>query len=82
MTPETAMRQAIAIARRGAGRTSPNPTVGAVVFRSSGVLSRGRTQAPPGPHAEVVALERARRFGRSLRGASVAVTLEPCSLLT
>lgn len=74
------MRLAASQARRGLGRTFPNPSVGAVVFRSSGRLGTGRTVPPPGPHAEVVALAAARRKGgaRGLRGASVAVTLEPC----
>jgi len=80
MTAEAAMQIALAAARRAAGRTHPNPPVGAVVFRGNRVLGRGATQPVGGPHAEIVALERARRrFGaRSLRGASLAVTLEPC----
>jgi diaminohydroxyphosphoribosylaminopyrimidine deaminase/5-amino-6-(5-phosphoribosylamino)uracil reductase len=74
------MRRALARARQVAGRTFPNPSVGAVVFRRSGLLGSGATQPPGGPHAEVVALEAARkRHGdRALRGASMAVTLEPC----
>jgi diaminohydroxyphosphoribosylaminopyrimidine deaminase/5-amino-6-(5-phosphoribosylamino)uracil reductase len=75
------MRLALAQARRALGRTSPNPAVGAVVFRGGRVLGRGSTRPPGGPHAEIVALEQAeRRHGRAaLRGASLAVTLEPCS---
>lgn len=74
------MRLAISQARRGLGRTFPNPSVGAVVFRSGRRLGVGRTAPPPGPHAEVVALAAARRKGgaRALRGASLAATLEPC----
>ncbi len=78
MTPEEAMRRALAVARTGLGRTFPNPSVGAVVFRRSGTLGVGRTHPPPGPHAEVVALSRASHGRRSLRGASIATTLEPC----
>jgi len=80
MTAEAAMRIALAAARRAAGRTHPNPAVGAAVFRGERVLGRGATHPVGGPHAEIVALERARRrFGAgSLRGASLAVTLEPC----
>jgi diaminohydroxyphosphoribosylaminopyrimidine deaminase/5-amino-6-(5-phosphoribosylamino)uracil reductase len=80
MTGEDAMGLALGQARRGQGRTFPNPSVGAVVFRGDRVLGRGATRPPGGPHAEVVALEAARaRFGpRSLRGADMAVTLEPC----
>jgi diaminohydroxyphosphoribosylaminopyrimidine deaminase/5-amino-6-(5-phosphoribosylamino)uracil reductase len=81
MTPEAAMRLALALARRASGRTWPNPAVGAVVFRGGRVLGRGATRPPGGAHAEVVALEAARRRhgAAALRGASLAVTLEPCS---
>ena len=74
------MRAALAQARRVSGRTFPNPAVGAIVFRGDRVLGRGATQPPGGPHAEIVALERAsQRHGRrALRGATLAVTLEPC----
>jgi diaminohydroxyphosphoribosylaminopyrimidine deaminase/5-amino-6-(5-phosphoribosylamino)uracil reductase len=80
MTPEAAMRLALAQARRARGRCFPNPPVGAVVYRGARVLGRGFTSPAGGPHAEVLALERAlRRHGaRSVRGASMAVTLEPC----
>jgi diaminohydroxyphosphoribosylaminopyrimidine deaminase/5-amino-6-(5-phosphoribosylamino)uracil reductase len=80
LSAEQAMRLALAQARRASGRTHPNPPVGAVVFRGDRVLASGRTEPPGGPHAEVVALRRAiRRHGASaVRGASLAVTLEPC----
>ena len=75
------MRLALAQARGASGRTHPNPPVGAVVFRGERVLGRGRTRPAGGAHAEIVAIDRAlRRFGpRAVRGASLAVTLEPCS---
>ena len=75
------MRLALASARRASGRSFPNPPVGAVVFRADRVLGKGWTQPAGGPHAEIVALRAAeRRFGaRALRGASLAVTLEPCA---
>jgi diaminohydroxyphosphoribosylaminopyrimidine deaminase/5-amino-6-(5-phosphoribosylamino)uracil reductase len=81
MTPEAAMRLALAEARRARGRTHPNPPVGAVVWRGERVLARGCTRPVGGPHAEIVALaEAARRHGaRAVAGASLAVTLEPCS---
>jgi diaminohydroxyphosphoribosylaminopyrimidine deaminase/5-amino-6-(5-phosphoribosylamino)uracil reductase len=81
MTPEAAMRLALAQARRSRGRTHPNPPVGAVVYRGKRVLARGRTRPAGGAHAEVVAIEAAlrRHGGRALRGASLAVTLEPCA---
>jgi diaminohydroxyphosphoribosylaminopyrimidine deaminase/5-amino-6-(5-phosphoribosylamino)uracil reductase len=80
MTPEAAMRLALACARRARGRSFPNPPVGAVVFRGDRVLGRGATRNVGGPHAEVVAVRRALRMhgARALRGASIAVTLEPC----
>jgi len=70
------MRLALAEARRALGRVSPNPAVGAVVVREGQAVARGRTQPPPGPHAEVVALARA---GELARGATLYVTLEPCA---
>jgi diaminohydroxyphosphoribosylaminopyrimidine deaminase/5-amino-6-(5-phosphoribosylamino)uracil reductase len=80
MKPEAAMRSALAKARRAAGTTFPNPAVGAVVIRGDQVLGRGATQPYGGAHAEVMALAAAtRRAGAtSLRGATLAVTLEPC----
>jgi len=75
------MRRALSQARRASGRTHPNPPVGAIVYRGDRVLGRGCTRPIGGAHAEVVAIERAiRRHGaRAVRGASLAVTLEPCS---
>ncbi len=75
------MRLALTQARRAQGRSFPNPPVGAVVYRGDHVLGRGFTRPAGGAHAEVLAIERAvRRFGaRRVRGASLAVTLEPCS---
>lgn len=74
------MKRALSWARRSAGRVHPNPSVGAVVFRGERVLGCGRTQPPGGPHAEVAAIAAAtRRHGaRAVRGAAIAVTLEPC----
>jgi diaminohydroxyphosphoribosylaminopyrimidine deaminase/5-amino-6-(5-phosphoribosylamino)uracil reductase len=81
MTPEAAMRLALALARRASGRTFPNPAVGAVLVRGRRVIGRGWTRPAGGPHAEKVAIEAARRRhgDRSLRGAWLAVTLEPCA---
>ena len=78
---EGLMRLALAQARRGVGRVFPNPSVGAVVVRGDRVLGRGNTQPPGGPHAEVVALDAAaqRHGAKALRGATLVVTLEPCS---
>ena len=78
---EKMMRLALAMARRGNGRVYPNPSVGAVVYRGDRILGKGRTQPPGGAHAEVAAIAAARCSAgdRALRGASIAVTLEPCS---
>jgi diaminohydroxyphosphoribosylaminopyrimidine deaminase/5-amino-6-(5-phosphoribosylamino)uracil reductase len=80
MRPEQAMQLALARARRASGRTFPNPAVGAVVLRGERVLGAGETQPPGSAHAEVRAIRQAqRRHGeRALRGATLAVTLEPC----
>lgn len=80
MKPEAAMRLALHDARKGQGRSFPNPSVGAVVVRGDRVLGRGHSQPAGGDHAERVAIEQARRrVGEaSLRRASLAVTLEPC----
>jgi diaminohydroxyphosphoribosylaminopyrimidine deaminase/5-amino-6-(5-phosphoribosylamino)uracil reductase len=80
MTPEAAMRRALAAARRVSGRAWPNPPVGAVVVRGDRVLGVGATQPPGGPHAEIVAMAAARRRhgAAALRGATLATTLEPC----
>lgn len=70
------MRQALALAARGAGRTSPNPMVGAVVVAGGTVIGAGYHRAAGSPHAEVHALAQA---GAGARGATLYVTLEPCA---
>lgn len=70
------MQLALALGRRGQGRTWPNPAVGAVVVKDGVILGRGWTQPGGRPHAEPVALQRA---GEAARGATLYVTLEPCS---
>ena len=77
---ERFMALALALGRRGLGRTWPNPAVGAVVVRDDGaapvIVGRGWTQPGGRPHAEAEALARA---GEAARGATLYVTLEPCS---
>lgn len=74
------MALALALGRRGLGRTWPNPAVGAVVVRDDGdgpvIVGRGWTEAGGRPHAETEALARA---GAGAHGATLYVTLEPCS---
>jgi diaminohydroxyphosphoribosylaminopyrimidine deaminase/5-amino-6-(5-phosphoribosylamino)uracil reductase len=70
------MRAALALARRSLGRTWPNPAVGCVIVKDGRIIARGRTQDGGRPHAEVDALKQA---GETARGATVYVTLEPCS---
>ena len=74
---EDHMAQALQLARRGLGLTWPNPSVGAIVVAPSGeIVARGWTAPGGRPHAEAIALERA---GAQARGATIYVTLEPCT---
>ncbi len=70
------MRLALQQGRRGLGRTSPNPPVGAVVVKNGRVVGRGFHLRAGAAHGEVVAL---RRAGALARGATLYVTLEPCA---
>jgi diaminohydroxyphosphoribosylaminopyrimidine deaminase/5-amino-6-(5-phosphoribosylamino)uracil reductase len=70
------MALALALGRRGLGRTWPNPAVGAVIVRDGCIVGRGWTQPGGRPHAEIEAL---RRAGERARGGTLYVTLEPCS---
>jgi diaminohydroxyphosphoribosylaminopyrimidine deaminase/5-amino-6-(5-phosphoribosylamino)uracil reductase len=70
------MDRALELAERGRGTTSPNPVVGAVIVRGDRVLGEGWHERPGEAHAEVRALEAA---GEDARGATMYVTLEPCS---
>lgn len=69
------MARAIELARRGEGRTAPNPPVGAVLVRDDAVVGEGWHPAAGQPHAEIFALDAA---GERARGATLYVTLEPC----
>lgn len=73
------LRRALTLARRGYGRTSPNPMVGAVLVRRGLVIGEGWHRRAGGPHAEIEALQQARRLGHEPAGATLYVTLEPCS---
>jgi len=73
------MRRALALAQTVMYTTAPNPRVGCVIVRDGQVLGEGATQPPGGPHAEVCALRDAQARGESVAGATLYVTLEPCS---
>lgn len=73
------MRHALGLAETSLYITSPNPRVGCVIVRGDTLLGQGATQQAGGPHAEVVALRDAHEKGHVLEGATVYVTLEPCS---
>lgn len=70
------MRLALQEAKKGIGRTSPNPCVGAVVVKNGAVVGRGYHKKAGTPHAEIHALQAA---GRQAKGATLYVTLEPCN---
>ncbi len=71
------MREALRLARRGLGRTSPNPAVGCVLVRRGRIVGRGWHKAAGEAHAEVMAL-RSMPSRAAARGATAYVTLEPC----
>ena len=70
------MRRAVRLAERAWGMTSPNPLVGAVLWRDGEVIGEGWHHRAGLPHAEIEAL---RSVGGSAAGATIFVTLEPCS---
>jgi diaminohydroxyphosphoribosylaminopyrimidine deaminase/5-amino-6-(5-phosphoribosylamino)uracil reductase len=72
------MRLALREARKGVGRTLPNPAVGAIVVKNGRILSRGWHRAAGMPHAEIEAISKLAKPGDA-RGATLYVTLEPCS---
>ncbi len=74
--PSDPMTEALALARQGIGHTSPNPAVGAVIVKDGEVVGRGFHTWEGVDHAEVLAL---RQAGERAAGATLYVTLEPCS---
>ncbi len=70
------MKIALNLARRGIGETAPNPTVGCVIVKDGVILAQGRTAKGGRPHAEAVAISKAK--GKT-KGSTIYVTLEPCS---
>ena len=73
------MSRALVLAGKSCGHTRPNPPVGAVIVKGGRIIGEGRHVRCGADHAEVAALKAAARKGRSVNGATVYVTLEPCS---
>lgn len=73
------MRLALELAKKGEGKTNPNPMVGAVLVKDGRVIGTGYHERFGEKHAEVNAIEDAKRKGYSVEGATMYVTLEPCS---
>jgi diaminohydroxyphosphoribosylaminopyrimidine deaminase / 5-amino-6-(5-phosphoribosylamino)uracil reductase len=74
---EKFMREAIRLARKGLGKTRPNPAVGCVIVKHGRIIGRGWHRQAGLPHAEVEALKSLRNPAAA-RGATVYITLEPC----
>ncbi len=72
------MRRALLLAKKGLYSTKPNPAVGCVITKNNQVIVEGWHNAAGLPHAEIVALEEAKKQRVDVTGATVYVTLEPC----
>lgn len=70
------MKRAVELAKKAEGLTSPNPIVGAVLVKDGRIIGEGYHKKAGLPHAEVEAIKKA---GKKCRGATLYVTLEPCS---
>ena len=77
---EQLMRDALRLAKRARGETSPNPLVGAVLAKRGNIIGRGWHRRAGLPHAEVEAIADAKRKGNPTKGATLYVTLEPCAM--
>ncbi|MBA7644085.1 Riboflavin biosynthesis protein RibD [subsurface metagenome] len=73
------MEIALKLARRGVGLVEPNPAVGAIIVKANQIIGRGWHKKFGGPHAEINALQDCKTLGVNPRGATMYVTLEPCS---
>lgn len=73
------MRRALRLAGRGFGKASPNPMVGAVLVKRGKIIGQGWHKRAGEAHAEIEALHDAQKRGKDPRGATLYVTLEPCS---
>src|ERR1700677_5046973 len=73
------LSRALELARLGSGLTLPNPRVGAVLVRAGKIIGEGYHQRAGTPHAEVHAVADAKKRGHGIAGATLYVSLEPCS---
>jgi len=73
------MGMALKLAQRGIGMVEPNPAVGAIIIKANQIVGRGWHEKFGGPHAEINALQDCKTLGVNPRGATMYVTLEPCS---
>lgn len=76
---ENYMQMALRLARQGIGAVEPNPAVGAIIVKANQVIGKGCHKKFGGPHAEINALEDCSSLGVKPNGATMYVTLEPCS---
>jgi diaminohydroxyphosphoribosylaminopyrimidine deaminase/5-amino-6-(5-phosphoribosylamino)uracil reductase len=81
MSPEHEkfMEMALRLAKRGISSVEPNPAVGAIIIKANQIIGRGWHRRFGGPHAEINALEDCQSLGVTPNGATMYVTLEPCS---
>lgn len=78
MDHKTFMKAAIEEAKKGLGKTSPNPCVGAVIVKGGRIIGRGYHKKAGSDHAEVAAIKNARKSGLDVKGSTMYVTMEPC----
>jgi len=76
---EKYMQMALNMAKRGIGSVEPNPAVGAVIIKANQIIGKGWHKKFGEPHAEINALEDCKTLAVNPRGATMYVTLEPCS---
>lgn len=78
MDHEVFMKVAIEEAKKGLGKTSPNPCVGAIIVKNGRIIGRGYHKKAGSDHAEIVAIKNARSHGFDVKGSTMYVTMEPC----
>jgi diaminohydroxyphosphoribosylaminopyrimidine deaminase/5-amino-6-(5-phosphoribosylamino)uracil reductase len=76
---EKFMEMALRLAKRGISSVEPNPAVGAIIIKANQIIGRGWHKKFGGPHAEINALVDCQSLGVTPNGATMYVTLEPCS---